>query len=82
MVGFTTTCAISVYHYKPCEFESFSWGDALDTTLCDKVCQLLPAGQWFFSEYWKIWKKGKSNSDKIWTIWKKSKLNSEMIWKL
>jgi hypothetical protein len=25
----------------------------------------------------KIWKKGKSNSDKIWTIWKKRKLNSE-----
>jgi hypothetical protein len=23
---------------------------------------------------WKIWKKGKSNSDKIWTISKKSKL--------
>jgi hypothetical protein len=31
---------------------------------------------------WKIWKKGKSNSEKIWTIWKKSKLNSEMIWKI
>jgi hypothetical protein len=34
---------------------------------------------------WKIWKKGKSNSDKIgkiWKIWKKSKLNSEMLWKL
>ena len=32
-----------------------------------------------------IWKKGKSNSDKIgkiWKIWKKSKLNSEMLWKL
>jgi hypothetical protein len=26
---------------------------------------------------WKIWKKGKSNSDKILTIWKKGKLNSE-----
>ena len=31
---------------------------------------------------WKIWKKGKSNSDKIGKIWKKSKLNSEMIWKI
>ena len=31
---------------------------------------------------WKIWKKGKLNSDKIWTIWKKGKLNSEMIWKI
>ena len=28
---------------------------------------------------WKIWKKGKSNSDKIWTIWEKVKLNSEKI---
>ena len=28
---------------------------------------------------WKIWKKGKSNSDKVWTIWKKDKLNSENI---
>ena len=35
---------------------------------------------------WKIWKKGKLNSDKIWTTWKKgnlkSKSNSEMIWKI
>ena len=31
---------------------------------------------------WKIWKKGKSNSDNIWTIWKKGKLNSEKIWKI
>ena len=28
---------------------------------------------------WKIWKKGKLNSDKIWTIWKKDKLNCEKI---
>ena len=28
---------------------------------------------------WKIWKKSKSNSDKIWIIWKKGKLNSENI---
>jgi len=26
------------------------WG-VLDTTLCDKVCQLFAAGQWFFSWY-------------------------------
>ena len=26
---------------------------------------------------WKIWKKGKSNSEKIRKIWKKPKLNSE-----
>ena len=29
---------------------------------------------------WKIWKKDKSNSEKIWGIQKKGKLNSEMIW--
>jgi len=28
---------------------------------------------------WKIWKKGKSNSEKLWTIWKKGKLNREKI---
>ena len=28
---------------------------------------------------WKIWKKGKLNSEKIWKIWKKPKLNSEKI---
>jgi len=27
----------------------------------------------------KIWKKSKSNSEKIWKIWKKGKLNSEKI---
>jgi galactitol-specific phosphotransferase system IIC component len=31
---------------------------------------------------WKIWKKGKSNCEKIWKIQKKSKLNSEKIWEL
>ena len=31
--------------------------------------------------YGKIWKKGKSNSEKIWKLGKKSRLNSEKIWK-
>jgi hypothetical protein len=31
---------------------------------------------------WKIWKKDKSNSEKILTLWKKSKLNSEKKWKI
>jgi hypothetical protein len=31
---------------------------------------------------WKIWKKSKSNSEKIWKIWKKSRLNCEMIWEI
>ena len=30
-----------------CEFESRSWWDVLDTTLCDKVCQWLVKGRWF-----------------------------------
>jgi hypothetical protein len=25
VVGFTTTCAISAYHHKSCEFEPRSW---------------------------------------------------------
>jgi hypothetical protein len=39
VVGFTTTCSISVYHHESCEFKSCSWRGVLDTTLCDKVCQ-------------------------------------------
>ena len=46
VVGFTTTFAISAYHHKNCEFEPRSWRDVLDTTLCDKVCQLLTADRW------------------------------------
>ena len=47
VVGFTSTYAISAYHHKCCEFESHSWQDALDTTLCDQVCQWLATGRWF-----------------------------------
>jgi hypothetical protein len=39
VVGFTPTCAISVYHHLSCEFEPRSGRDVLNTTLCDKVCQ-------------------------------------------
>jgi len=39
IVGFTTASAISAYHHLSCEFEQRSWQGALDTTLCDKVCQ-------------------------------------------
>ena len=39
VVGFTTT--ISAYHRKSCEFEPCSLHGVLDTTLCDKVFQLL-----------------------------------------
>jgi hypothetical protein len=39
VVGFTTICAISAYHYYSCEYKSRSWRGLLDTTLCNKVCQ-------------------------------------------
>ena len=48
VVGFTTTCAISAYHHYKCEFEPRSWRGVLDTTLCDKVCQWLATGWWFY----------------------------------
>jgi len=48
VVGFATTCAISAYHHYICEFEPRSWRGVLDTTLCDKVCQWLATGRWFF----------------------------------
>jgi hypothetical protein len=44
VVGFTTTYAINIYHDLSCEFESHSWRAALNTTLCDKVCQWLAIG--------------------------------------
>jgi len=47
VVGFTTTCAISVYHHWCCKFEFRSCRGVLDTTLCDKVCQWLAAGRWY-----------------------------------
>jgi hypothetical protein len=37
VVGFPTTCAISVYQYQSYEFVSHSWRYVLDTTLCAKV---------------------------------------------
>jgi hypothetical protein len=47
VVGFTTTSAISAYHYWSCEFGPRSCRGVLDTTLCDKVCQWLATGLWF-----------------------------------
>jgi hypothetical protein len=37
VVGFTTTCVISVYHLSSCELEPCSWQDVLNTTLCDSL---------------------------------------------
>jgi len=50
VVGFTTTYAISAYHHESCEFGTCSWRGVLDTTLCDKVFQLLAAGWWFSND--------------------------------
>ena len=47
VVRFTTTSAISAYHHLRCKFESRSWRDVLDTTLCDRVYQWLTEGRWF-----------------------------------
>jgi hypothetical protein len=47
VVGFTTTCARSTYHYYSYEFKFRSWRCVLDMTSCDKVCQWLAAGRWF-----------------------------------
>jgi hypothetical protein len=47
VVGFTTTYAISAYHYWCCEFESRSGRSVVDTPLCDKVCQWPAIGWWF-----------------------------------
>ena len=48
VAGFTTIYAINDYHHQSCEFESTqSWRGVLDTTFCDKVCQLLAAECWF-----------------------------------
>ena len=42
--GFTTTCVINAYHHWRCEFDSRSWGDILDTPVCDQVCRWLTTG--------------------------------------
>ena len=39
VVGFTTTCAISVYHHESCEIELHSWQGVPDIALFDKVCK-------------------------------------------
>jgi hypothetical protein len=39
IVGSTTNCAISAYHYKSCVIEICSYQGVLDTTLYHKVCQ-------------------------------------------
>jgi hypothetical protein len=44
VVGFITTCAIIAYLHYSCEFESCLRRVALDTTLCDTVCQRLATG--------------------------------------
>jgi hypothetical protein len=40
----TTICLLQ--HF--CKFKSSLWRGVLNTTLCDKVCQWLVTGRWFF----------------------------------
>ena len=47
VVGFTTTSAINTYQHYSCEFKSHLWRGVLDTTFCNKYCQLFAAGQCF-----------------------------------
>jgi hypothetical protein len=51
VAGFATTCAISTYHHLSCEFQSHSWQDVLNTTLCDKVYQWFTPGTPVSSPY-------------------------------
>ena len=39
IVGLSSTYAISAYHHWRCVIELRWWRSALNTTLCDKVCQ-------------------------------------------
>ena len=41
VAGFTTTCAIIVYHHWSCEFKPRSWWGVLNIILFDKACQWL-----------------------------------------
>jgi hypothetical protein len=49
VVGFTTTCASSKYHYYSYEFKFHSWRCVLDMTLCDDICHWLAISRWFTS---------------------------------
>ena len=51
VAGFATTCAISTYHHLSCEFQSHSWQDVLNPTLCDKVYQWFAPGSPVSSTY-------------------------------
>jgi hypothetical protein len=37
-----------LYHEITIHFQVRSWRGVLDTTLCDKVCQWLATGRWFY----------------------------------
>jgi len=76
VVGFTTTCAISAYHNDDCEFEPRWWRGELDTTLCDKVCQWLPTGRFFFLQVLRFLQQIKLNRHYIAEILLKVALNT------
>ena len=41
VIGFTTTYVISAYYHQSCELESRKWRGVLDTTLHDKVSEIV-----------------------------------------
>ena len=51
VVGFTTTCTISAYHHKSCDFKPGSWCCVHDTTLCDKSLSVTCDRGLFFLDF-------------------------------
>jgi hypothetical protein len=75
VVGCTTTCVVNFYHHWSCEFEPRSWRGVLDTTLCDKVCQWLVTGRWFYPDI-QVSSSNKNNSHDMTEILLKVSLNT------
>jgi hypothetical protein len=45
VIGFTTTYVISAYYHQCCELESREWRGVLDTTLHDKMSEIVTCGR-------------------------------------
>jgi hypothetical protein len=82
VVGFTTTCAISAYYHLGCVYEPHSGRGVLDTTLRDKVCQLiLASGLSFYPEcIFRLIKECNSSTNKV--VKSEIKLMAFPLWSL
>ena len=76
IIIFTTTYAISAYHYYSCEFKSRSWRGVLVTTLCDKVCQYVAVTCRWFSPGTPVSFTNKTTHNDIAVILSKVELNT------